>query len=242
MSLTASWRTSASVFVATLSCTLLASCADILGSRPVERLIHRDDFQDGLANWHIEAEKPARIEARDGVLDIDAPAGVTLWFRPRLDGPVYIRFEATAVAEGGANDQVSDLNVFWMASNSDGVEPVFAKPRSGAFAEYNDLLTYYVGLGGNRNTTTRFRRYIGDPVQRPLLPAHDLRSPEVLLVPNKKQTILLVADRNNIEYKRDGETLFRMQDGSPYTRGWFALRTTQNHLRIERLRIVSLPR
>ena len=46
---------------------------------------------------------------------------------------------------------------------------MFAQARSGAFADYNDLLTYYVGLGGNRNTTTRFRRYIGDPVLRPLL-------------------------------------------------------------------------
>ncbi|HYJ39743.1 MAG TPA: DUF6250 domain-containing protein, partial [Steroidobacteraceae bacterium] len=101
---------------------------------------------------------------------------------------------------------------------------------------------YYVGLGGNRNTTTRFRRYIGDPVQRPLLPAHDLGSTDVLLVPNKKQSVVLIADRNTIEYKRDGVTLFRLEDRSAYTRGWFALRTTQNHLRVERLRIVSLPR
>jgi hypothetical protein len=99
-----------------------------------------------------------------------------------------------------------------------------------------------VGLGGNRNTTTRFRRYIGDPVQRPLLPEHDLQSPEVLLVPNKKQTITLIADRNTIEYKRDGETLFRLTDAHAYTRGWFALRTTQSHLRVERLRILALPR
>ena len=74
------------------------------------------------------------------------------------------------MAEGGPNDQVSDLNVFWMANNVDGQQPVFAHVRSGKFADYNDLLTYYVGLGGNRNTTTRIRRYIGDPVLRPLLP------------------------------------------------------------------------
>ena len=145
------------------------------------------------------------------------------------------------MAEGGANDHVSDLNVFWMASNRDGAEPVFAKPRSGAFAEDNDLRTYYVGLGGNRNTTTRFRRYIGDPVQRPLLREHDLGSPEVLLVPNKKQTITLIADRNTIEFIRDGVTLFRVDDPAPYTHGWFALRTTQNHLRVERLRIEPRP-
>ena len=96
-----------------------------------------------------------------------------------------------------------------------------------------------MGLGGNRNTTTRFRRYVGDPDSRPLLPEHDLSSPEVLLVPNKKQRITLLADRNTIDYKRDGKTLFHLDDEAPYTRGWFALRTTQSHLRIERLRITT---
>lgn len=218
MSSTASSRISASVVV--LAAATLAACA-APAARQAPGL--GDDFHD-LSRWHIEAEQPGRISAANGVLDIEVPAGVTLWFKPRLEGRISISFEATAVAEGGANDHVSDLNVFWMASNRDGTEPVFAKPRSGAFAEYNDLLTYYVGLGGNRNTTTRFRRYIGDPVQRPLLPEHDLRSPDVLLVPNKKQKIILIADRNTIEYKRDGVTLFHMNDSAPYTRGWFGLR------------------
>ena len=240
MSSTASSRTSASVLFAALPLTLLGGCAT-RDAPPAPQPLHQDDFRHGLDNWHIEAEQPGRISAARGVLDIDVPAGVTLWFKPRLAGPLSISFEATAVAEGGANDHVSDLNVFWMASNRDGTEPVFAKPRSGAFAEYNDLLTYYVGLGGNRNTTTRFRRYIGDPVQRPLLPEHSLGSPEVLLVPNRKQTITLIADRNTIEYIRDGVTLFRVDDRAPYTHGWFALRTTQNHLRVERLRIEPRP-
>ena len=50
----------------------------------------------------------------------------------------------------------------------------FPRSAPARFAAYNDLKTYYVGLGGNRNTTTRFRRYIGDPETRPLLPEHDL--------------------------------------------------------------------
>ena len=143
------------------------------------------------------------------------------------------------MSDGGANDQVSDLNVFWMASNRDGTQP-FPGQRSGRFADYNDLRTYYVGLGGNRNSTSRFRRYIGDPVQRPLLPEHDLTAPDALLVPNQKQTIILVADKNAIEYKRAGRTLFRLQDPVPYTQGWFAIRTTWSHLRISRLRIRQL--
>jgi hypothetical protein len=201
-------------------------------------LLHNDDFREGLKQWHIEAKQPGNITARDGVLDIDVPAGTTLWFKAELHSPVAIVFDATAVAQGGPNDRVSDLNCFWMARNKDPLEPVYAQARSGEFADYNNLLTYYVGLGGNSNTTTRFRRYIGDPVLRPLLPEHDLTSPDVLLKPNRKQTILLNGRR--IEYWRDGRRLLSFVDEAPYERGWFALRTVQSHLRIERLRIHSL--
>jgi hypothetical protein len=235
MSSTASSRTFASALAAAL---LIASgCA----SQSRGPLLYQDNFRDGLALWHIEAEKPARVSATGGVLDIEAPAGVTLWFRQRLEGPVAIEFEAIAVAEGGLNDQVSDLNVFWMANNADGKQPVFARQRGGAFAEYNDLLTYYVGLGGNRNTTTRFRRYIGDPVVRPLLAEHDLSAAPAMLVPNRRQTVTLIANGRHIEFRRDGTAIFSIDDPAPYTQGWFALRTTYSHLRVERLRIRRLP-
>ena len=231
-------RTSNSAFVGIaglLALLILSGCASLPG-----KLLYRDDFAD-LANWHIEAEKPGRITAANGVLDVEVPAGVTLWFKPRLEGPVIIEFEATAVSEGGPNDQVSDLNVFWMANNADGQRPVFAHARSGAFAEYNDLRTYYVGLGGNRNSTSRFRRYIGDPVVRPLLPEHDLGAASAMLQANRPQNITLIADGSRIEYRRDGETLFRFDDAEPYTQGWFALRTTYSHLRIRALRVHRLP-
>jgi len=203
-------------------------------------LLFQDDFDAGLAQWHVEPEKPGVISAAGGVLDIDVPAGVTVWFKPRLEGPVAIEFDATAVSAGGANDQVSDLNVFWMARNVDGREPVYALVRSGKFDEYNALLTYYVGLGGNRNTTTRFRRYIGDPILRPLRPGYDLADDPYMLVPNKRQTIRLVANGKIIEYWRDGTRIFHMEDDSPYENGWFAFRTTYSHLRIERFRVHRL--
>jgi len=200
-------------------------------------LLFQDDFESGLTQWVVEAEKPGAISATAGVLDIDVPAGVTLWFKPRLDGPIAIEFDAIAVSEGGPNDQVSDLNVFWMANNVDGRQPVFAHARSGKFEDYNALLTYYVGFGGNRNTTTRFRRYIGDPVLRPLRPGYDLAGVPYMLVPNKLQAIRLVANGKIIEYWRDGTRVFHLEDAAPYESGWFALRTTYSHLRISHLRI-----
>jgi hypothetical protein len=116
------------------------------------------------------------------------------------------------------------------------------EPRSGAFAEYNNLFAYYVGLGGNSNTTTRFRRYIGSDAERPLLPENDKSSPDVLLQPNRVQTIRIVADGNLIQYFRDGRRLFEYHDPQPYTHGWFALRTTQSHLRIRHFSVRRLNR
>ena len=107
--------------------------------RPGRRL-HADDFRHGLDQWTVEAEKPARVGARNGVLDIDTPAGLTLWFRPELVGPVLIQYQAQAISAGGPNDRVSDLNAFWMARDADGGSPL-ATPRTGAFDDYDTLKT-----------------------------------------------------------------------------------------------------
>lgn len=185
--------------------------------------------------WRIEAESPqARVRfLPGGVIDIDTPRGLTLWYPDRLDGAVRISFEAMAVSAGGPNDLVSDLNAFWMAT--DPVAPagsVFARHRGGRFGDYDTLTTYYVGIGGNRNTTTRMRRYTGRVGERPLLPGHDRADAGSLLAPNRWTRIVLSADGHRIAVDRDGRRLFTMTDPQPYRTGWFALRTTQSHLRI----------
>jgi hypothetical protein len=175
------------------------------------------------------------------VLDIDTPAGLTLWFRPELVGPVMIQYEAQAISAGGPNDRVSDLNAFWMAREADGGSPL-ATPRTGAFADYDTLKTYYVGQGGNGNTSTRFRRYVGRPGERPLLPRHDHAAADEMLVPNRWQTVRLVADGGLIQYWSDDRKLFELDDAEPYTRGWFGLRTTFSHLRVRRFWVYALAR
>jgi hypothetical protein len=205
-----------------------------------QKLLYREDFRLGLDRWKLELEKPGRITTHDGILDIDVPAGATLWFRPKLKGPVLIEYEAKAVARGGENDRVSDLNCFWMATDPQHPDDIFAVQRHGAFAEYNSLLTYYVGLGGNGNTTTRFRRYIGSPTERPLLPQNDLSDRKFLLQQNKKQKIRLLADGDSIAFYRDAERIFSYTDTHPFTQGWFALRTTKSHIEVSHLRIYQV--
>ena len=194
----------------------------------------RDRLLAGLGDWTIEAEDSrAQVTLRAGVLDVDTPKGITLWFRRMLHAPVTISYEVMAVDDGGPNDAVSDVNAFWMARNRDG-SPVLGRPRGGAFADYDDMLAYYVGIGGNRNTTTRFRRYVGRPGDRPLLPEND-RAGASLLRPNRSIRIRLIADRHGTIVERDGTVLFRFDDPAPYTSGHFGLRTTKSHLRFRHL-------
>ena len=208
---------------------LLAAAAPATASqRPVS----------GPAGWAIEAEHvQARVRWTGGTVDIDTPGGLTLWYREKLIGPVTIAFEAMAVSAGGANDQVSDLNAFWMATDpgAPGGSPIGR--RSGKFEDYDTLLTYYVGIGGNRNTSTRLRRYVGRAGDRPLLPQHDRADRPALLTPNRWTRIRLIADGRRVAVERDGATLFTLADAAPYARGWFGLRTTASHLRIRRVRI-----
>ena len=231
---------SALMMVALLSSHATAQSPETHPSFRFGSVLFEDNFREGLAQWQVETERPGKISASLGVMNIDVPAGATVWFKPEIAGPVAIVFDATVISARGLNDRVSDLNCFWMARNRDDTTPVFAHRRSGKFEDYNDLLTYYVGLGGNNNTTTRFRRYIGDPVQRPLLPEHDLSSADALLVANRSQTITLIANGHQVEYWRGSKRLIRFNDDAPYTRGWFAFRTTHSHLRIESFRVYSL--
>ncbi len=229
---------------ATLFLLLVMSACQRAPQKPVaewvQTLFYKDDFDAGLDNWFIEREKGGEVNARDGRLDIDVPAGCTVWFRPKLKYWIAIEYDATAIQAGGANDRVSDLNCFWMASDPWHPDDFFAQPRSGKFTDYNTLRLYYAGIGGNGNTTTRFRRYIGDAALRPLLPEHDLSEPKFMLEPNRTQKIRIVAAGSQIELSRDGQRLFRLDDREPYMEGWFGFRTTQSHLQIRSFRVFGL--
>lgn len=191
-------------------------------------------------DWVMEAESgAARVSFEGGVIDIDTPAGLTLWFKEDLSAPVTISFEVMAVSEGGANDYGSDINAFWMARNSDG-SSILTSARSGAFTDYDTMLSYYVGIGGNRNSTTRMRRYIGTVGDRPLLAGHDRSDPAALITPNQWTKIRLVAQGNQFAVERDGERLFTYDfahTAQAYMRGHFGLRTTKSHLRFRNISI-----
>lgn len=203
--------------------------------------VAQDEFARDEGRWSVEQKPGGRVTIGNGELVIEDAAGCTVWWKEKLKAPIVITYEATVVAAGGPHDRVSDLNCFWMASDpkrADLLAPGHA--RTGKFEEYDALATYYVGQGGNRNTTTRFRRYTGTG-SKPLAPEYDRREPAVLLEGNRPYRIKLTAMSDGIvRYYRDDVLIFEFKDPAPLTEGWFAFRTVQSHLRIRHF-LVSRP-
>ena len=225
------------------ACLILAllCSAPIAGFCAEAALLHHDDFDRDLSAWVVEQAPGGTTAILDGQLDLDDAKGCTVWFREKLTGPIRIEFEATLIQQGGPNDRVSDLNCFWMATDPAHPDDLFAnsKTRAGLFKNYDSLRLYYVGYGAKENKTTRFRRYPGDGT-KPLLPEHDLSAPEFMNVANRTVKIQLIADNSRIQFIRDGQTVFDLNDPAPSTSGWFGFRTVRSHLRLDNFRVYRL--
>jgi hypothetical protein len=128
----------------------------------VERhAIFEDRFDEYFhaEHWRVEAVEGTSVKVQGGKLVIDSPGGVTVWLNKMLIGNYTIQYDWKVMVAGGKNDRLSDLNQFWMATDPKS-DSLFT--RQGKFEEYDSLNLYYVGMGGNRNTTTRFRKYDGN--------------------------------------------------------------------------------
>ncbi len=210
----------------------------------IHQLIYSDDFDQDLSNWVVEQTPDGNTRVQDSALEIEG-GGCTIWFKEILNGPILIEYEATLIQKGGPHDNCRDLNCFWMARHPRAPYDLFngwrsnSESRSGQFRNYHELRTYYVGMGGHRNTTTRFRRYTGHG-DRPLLPQHDLTDSRYMLEPNKTYKISIVACNDIIQWKRDGEVIFDLRDPQPYQSGWFGFRSVSNHMKIDHFRVYKL--
>ena len=199
-------------------------------------VIVSDDFTGGLSRWVVEQQPGGTVTVRDGAMVITDKAGCTVWLRQRLKAPVKISYRAKV--RGG--ERVSDLNCFWMATDPRVAEDFFGagSGRDGTFASYDGLKTYYVGCGGNGNTTTRFRRYDGHGA-RPLLPAHDLKDRAALLEAGRDYLIeITVTADGRTTWARDGVVWLSYDDPEPLRAGWFGFRTVWSRIEIRDFTVV----
>ena len=179
--------------------------------------------------WKIESEDPsATVTWKKGVCDIVAPKGLTLWYTRKMEGNTVIEYEAAIVSDKPIA-RTSDLNCFWQADRCGGF--------GGRFVDNYALSLYYMGYGGNHNTTTRFRRYNGDArgvddeAYRPRILKEYTDEPHLLKADHWYKIRLEQID-GRVRYYMDGELLVDYVDPQPLTSGYFGFRTTLAHARL----------
>ena len=231
----------------------------LLGVGMALLLSKAEKYPDGLSwkafdsYWSVESESPDyRVEFVGEGVEITAPKGLTMWYRKPVEAPCVIEYDARVMQER-EGDRLSDLNCFWMASDP-AAEDVFARAaeRGGKFANCATLQLYYVGYGGNYNSTTRFRRYNGMPdpalLQEYTDPAHLLEANRwyhIRLVcgapAGSDNSVMAGSDRPSmrVEYWIDGERLFDYTDPTPLASGWFGFRTTLSRTQFRGFRITQ---
>jgi hypothetical protein len=199
-------------------------------------LIFKEDFDSDLKNWIAEfAPSPtSSVAIKNGKLVIDVPGGATVWLNKKLSGNLLIEYKRKVILDKGPNDRLSDLNQFWMATDPKN-KNLFT--RTGVFAQYDSLLLYYVGFGGNTNSTTRFRKYNGKG-DRVLLT--DLTDKPHLLEPNKEYSIKITVYNGLTKFFVDEVEYFSFQDKEPLCAGYFGFRTTKSRQVIDDFRIYAL--
>ena len=193
--------------------------------------------------WKVESESPDyKVTFRGDTAEIVSPKGLTLWRKEKMSGKVTIEYDACVVSET-EKDRLSDLNCFWMASDPKHPDNLWKREkwRNGIFLNCYSLQLYYMGYGGNHNSTTRFRRYDGneagitDPQARPAV-LKEYTDAEHLLKANHWYHIKITNENNRVSYYIDGKRLVDFRDVKPLTEGWFGFRTTLSRTRITNFR------
>lgn len=218
---------------------LMTSGAVIARQAYSDKSLFTDSFDNGLdsGKWIAEiAPQPAsKVYVRNGKLVLDTKGGVTVWLNMPLSGNYIIEYDRRVILDSGVNDRLSDLNQFWAASDMRN-DHLFT--RDGVLERYDSLQLYYVGMGGNTNKTTRFRKYQGNG-ERTLL--QEYTDASHLLQPNKTYHIKTVVQNGATSFWVDGVCYFTYTDPTPLRKGYFGLRSTKSRQEVDNVVIYSLP-
>lgn len=199
-----------------------------------KNVIFEDDFSKTLNTkyWKIETKigEEANVFTQDGFLIMDTKPGLTVWLNKKLTGNYKITYDRIVVLDSGKNDRLSDLNQFWMAD-------IKTVDGDGVFESYDSTRLYYLGYGGNYNSTTRFRKYEGAGVKPVLTEYMDENH---LLKPNHTYKVVTTFKDGRTTWSIDGETIVDFTDELPLKEGYFGFRTTWSRQKIGNIRIEKM--
>lgn len=197
--------------------------------------------------WTVESEsKDYRVTFRGDTCELSAPKGLTLWRKQVMTTDMVVEYDAQVVDEGQPGDRVSDLNAFWLASDPQHKD-IWSRQewRQGIFVRCYTLQMYYLGYGGNYNSTTRFRRYDGDErgvdsvAYRPAI-LKEYTDGNHLLRANHWYHVKIESTGGRTRFYMDGQLLVDYLDPTPLRRGWFGFRTTLSRTRITNFQIKAV--
>lgn len=199
--------------------------------------------------WQVESESPQyQVTFAGDTCEILAPKGLTLWRKQKLQQGTTVEYDACVVDEGKAGDRLSDLNAFWLASDPH-AKDLWARAgwRSGIFLRCYTLQMYYLGFGGNHNTTTRFRRYDGDEAgvddatHRPAILKEYTDAGHLLKANHWYHVKIESTATGRTRFYMDGECIVDYLDPQPLKEGWFGFRTTLSRTRITNFQVRQTP-
>ena len=214
-------------------------------ARPSESGLNKRQFS---RYWQVESESPDyQVTFRGDTCELLSPKGLTLWRKQPLRAGMTVEYDACVVDEGKTGDRLSDLNCFWLASDPK-AKDIFARAswRCGIFTRCYSLQMYYLGFGGNYNTTTRFRRYDGDEAgiqdaaKRPAI-LKEYTDKAHLLKSNHWYHVKIESLLGRTRFFIDGECIVDYLDPEPLTQGWFGFRTTLSRTRITGFKVSEAP-
>ena len=199
--------------------------------------------------WQVESESPGyKVTFLGDTCEIMSPKGLTLWRKEKMKKGMTVEYNACVMDEGKTGDRLSDMNAFWMASDPH-AKNIWKRAnwRSGVFIRCYTLQMYYLGYGGNHNTTTRFRRYDGDETgvdnadKRPAI-LKEYTDKGHLLKPNHWYHIKIESTtEGRTRFYLDGECIVDYLDPQPLENGWFGFRTTLSRTRITDFKAYDTP-
>lgn len=201
-----------------------------------EKTIDKDDFEKwDSSHWVIEMDPQpnSSVTVKNGKLVLDTKGGVTVWRKLLFTGNIVIEYDRKVILEGGINDRLSDLNQFWMAGDPSN-KNLFT--RKGVLESYDSLRLYYVGMGGNTNKTTRFRKY--ENGKRELL--QEFSDSSHLLQADKVYHITTIIKDGITSFWVNDECFFIYHDPKPLTSGYFGFRSTKSRQEIDNFKVTAI--
>ena len=199
--------------------------------------------------WRVESESPDyQLAFLGDTCEIIAPKGLTLWRKEKMKKGMTVEYDACVMDEGKDGDRLSDMNCFWLASDPKAKDLwTRAAWRSGIFTRCYTLQMYYLGYGGNHNSTTRFRRYDGDEAgvedaaKRPAILKEYTDAAHLLKANHWYHIKIESTTTGRTRFYIDGECIVDYQDPQPLESGWFGFRTTLSRTRITNFKYDETP-